>query len=411
MANMAILKSVFLALGLSAILSAAQNNQNYPYLNGTTIHQPRRGVEELTYPRYVELLDGTILVTASHGTFGQPSSQAAAVAAAYFPVFASSDGGASWDWISNITDQVNGWGMGAQPALMELTEPIGEYAEGTILAAGNSWSENGTHIDVYASMDKGSSWEFVSNVAKGNAPNTTNGAHPIWEPYLMLYDHQLICYYSDQRDPLHGQKLAHQVTTDAKSWGPVVNDVAYPTYSDRPGMTIITQLPDTTWILVHEYPGGYTLGLANYPVFYHIAPTPLDFITDPGRPIIANGFQPSSSPYVVWSSCGGPNGTIVVSDADHSGVFINTMLGDETGWRYKVTEARPAYSRALAVWRNQPKKLATISGAMYGDGETNRSRPLSLWVEDLEGLVRQNPPPEGRTPIQIYYSQLDRDGA
>lgn len=130
----------------------------------------------------------------------------------------------------------------------------------------------------------------------------------------------VVCYYSDSRDPLHGQKLAHQTTTELKTWGPVVNDVAYQTYADRPGMTVIAHLPDDTWILVHEYPGGYSMGLAQYPVFYHIAKTPLDFITDPGRPITANGYQPSASPYVVWSSVGGVNGTIVVSDADHYGV-------------------------------------------------------------------------------------------
>lgn len=136
--------------------------------------------------------------------------------------------------------------------------------------------------------------------------------------------------------------------------------------------------------------------------------SPLNFISDPGRPINANGFEPSSSPYVVWSSCGGPNGTIVVSDADHSGVFINTMLGDPSGWRYKVTDSRPSYSRALAVWRNQPRKLAIISAASFDDAETNKSRPLTLDVMDLETLIAANPPPEGPTPIQIYYPKLQR---
>ncbi len=77
-------------------------------------------------------------------------------------------------------------------------------------------------------------------------------------------------------------------------------------------MTIVNQLPTGQWILAHEYPGGYTLGLAQYPVYYHIADSPLDFITDPGRPIIASGFQPSSSPYVVIGSGRNANGTIIV---------------------------------------------------------------------------------------------------
>lgn len=168
-------------LNIGVSLINAQQVNNFPYLNRTVINQPERGVEELIYPRYVELLDGTILVTVSQRLYaGNPQG-----VLNYFPVFSSTDGGASWDWVSNITDQVNGWGLTAQPALLELTQPYGNYDTGTILAAGNSWSENGTHIDVYASLDKGSSWNFVSNVAIGTAPNTTNGAHPIWEPFLM----------------------------------------------------------------------------------------------------------------------------------------------------------------------------------------------------------------------------------
>jgi hypothetical protein len=84
-----------------------------------------------------------------------------------------------------LRDQVNGWGMSAQPALTELTEPMAGYPAGTIMGTGNSWSNNGTRIDLYASKDKARSWEFVSHIAQGGRPNTTNGATPIWEPYLL----------------------------------------------------------------------------------------------------------------------------------------------------------------------------------------------------------------------------------
>jgi hypothetical protein len=51
-------------------------------------------------------------------------------------------------------------------------------------------------------------------------------------------------FYSDQRDwPAHGQKLAHQESTDLKEWGPVVNDVAYLNSTLRPGMTVIDYIP------------------------------------------------------------------------------------------------------------------------------------------------------------------------
>ena len=60
----------------------------------------------------------------------------------------------------------------------------------------------------------------------------------------MYYEGQIICYYSDQRDPLYGQKLVHQVSSDLLSWEPPVNDVTYSTYTDRPGMTTVTHLPN-----------------------------------------------------------------------------------------------------------------------------------------------------------------------
>jgi hypothetical protein len=53
----------------------------------------------------------------------------------------------------------------------------------------------------------------------------------------------LICYYSDQRDnATYGQTMVHQVTNDLKNWGPVVEDVTYPTYTDRPGMPVVTKV-------------------------------------------------------------------------------------------------------------------------------------------------------------------------
>ncbi len=145
-----------------------------------TIYTPPKSARAL-YARVAELQDGALLVTATvagGNFFGGGPQQA-------FPVWESKDGGASWTWISNITDQVNGWGMSAQPALLELRKPMGKYKPGTIFASGNSWSSNGTRIDLYASTDKARTWEFVSHVAQGGPPNTTNGATPVWEPFLL----------------------------------------------------------------------------------------------------------------------------------------------------------------------------------------------------------------------------------
>lgn len=170
--------SLFLAtlvLGREVIADVCISGpQPWGYFTNNTIYQTT-GSESITYPRFTELMDGTIIATASLSGH-QPG---------YFPVFESKDGGATWDYISDLRDQVNGWGMSAQPALTELTEPMAGYPAGTILGSGNSWSNTGTKIDLYASRDRARTWEFVSHIAQGGRPNTTNGATPIWEPYLL----------------------------------------------------------------------------------------------------------------------------------------------------------------------------------------------------------------------------------
>jgi hypothetical protein len=173
-----------LSIFLTSTLLLAQNaiaqscvSQPKPwgFFANNTIYQTT-GSESITYPRFVELTDGTIIATASLSGHTP----------GYFPVLESTDGGATWEYVSDLRDQVNGWGMSAQPALAELTEPMAGYPAGTILGTGNSWSNNGTRIDLYASRDRARSWEFVSHIAQGGRANTTNGATPIWEPYLLL---------------------------------------------------------------------------------------------------------------------------------------------------------------------------------------------------------------------------------
>ena len=72
----------------------------------------------------------------------------------------------------------------------------------------------------------------------------------------MVYENQLVCYYSDQRDPLYGQKLVHQVTNDSQTWGPVVNDVTYDNSTYRPGMAIISKLPTGDYFYTYEFYGA-----------------------------------------------------------------------------------------------------------------------------------------------------------
>lgn len=36
--------------------------------------------------------------------------------------------------------------------------------------------------------------------------------------------------------------MVHQTSSDLKKWGAVVEDVTYPTYTDRPGMPVVAKV-------------------------------------------------------------------------------------------------------------------------------------------------------------------------
>ena len=71
------------------------------------------------------------------------------------------------------------------PVIYALPEAIGAYPAGTVLVSVNAWNNNSTNIQIYASLNGGLAWEYVSTVAVGGRANTTNGATPVWEPFLL----------------------------------------------------------------------------------------------------------------------------------------------------------------------------------------------------------------------------------
>lgn len=81
---------------------------------------------------------------------------------------------------------------------------------------------------------------------------------------------------------------------------------------------------------------------------------------------MVDGIQPSSSPYVVWSPVGGVNGTIVVSDADHSSVLTKRANGQSGQWEIHTIPQPAAYSRSLHVFDKHPDYLMILSAGVFG---------------------------------------------
>lgn len=130
------------------------------------------------YARTVELCDGRLLATWENYSPEPPP--------VWFPIYESLDYGQTWDEIARVQDQVYGFGLRYQPFLYELPQAFGDYPAGTVLLSGSAIPTNlsETNIELYASRDKGRSWEFVSHIAHGGVAIPNNGETPVWEPYL-----------------------------------------------------------------------------------------------------------------------------------------------------------------------------------------------------------------------------------
>jgi hypothetical protein len=145
----------------------------------------------------------------------------------------------------------------------------------------------------------------------------------------------------------------------------------------------------TSHSVVHETPIGNSSSYGqNYPVNYVIADTPLEFGKNEDVPlIVSNRTAPNASPYVVWTSYGGPLGTIIVSDADSMGVFTNQFGGDPDQWQLHATPAGAVYSRAIEILRSRPDHLLIYGGDTYNGRAAGVHAPFSVTSVSLASVL------------------------
>jgi hypothetical protein len=305
-----------------------------------------------------------------------------------FPLYRSDDDGRTWQKQSSVPTS----GVSLQPFLYELPRAFAGLPRGALLFACNSLGNfTSTNIQLYASTDGGLTWQFLSTVAQGGPPDTTNGATPVWEPFLLLHNNKLICYYSDQRDPNFGQKLAHQTSTDLHTWGPVVNDATGTTYAQRPGMTTVARLRGDLWIMTYEFgapvdPDNPDQANYTYHVHYRIAKDPESFRFSRDTPLLdQDGYAPNAAPVVSWSDSGGPYGTILVTDNDDQDFFINRDLGNPRKWTRLSSPMPAGYSRFTIPLdgpgsRRNRGLVFVITGAQFG-----KSAPVEAGIISVRG--------------------------
>jgi hypothetical protein len=358
-----LLSNLFLSLltVVSVTEAAPKKEVEQPTFSRNVIFTPPANYNDprVLYARSEQLADGSLLATWENYSPEPPK--------VYFPIYKSTDGGKSWKEFSRVEDTQYGYGLRYQPFLYVLPEKIGSFKKGTVLASGSAIPTDlsTTHIELYASTDSGKTWKFVSHIAAGGEALPNNGLTPIWEPFLMVNKKTLICYYSDQRDnATYGQKMVHQTSSDLKTWGPVVEDVTAPRYTDRPGMPTIAKLPNGKYLMTYEYGGGPAITTSyQFPVYYKIVSDPEKFGAAPSVSLKAtDGTIPTGSPYVVWSPVGGKNGTLIVTSSSNTEVFINKGLG-EGPWVKVATPEGKSYTRHLRVLQD-PTKLLIMGGGV-----------------------------------------------
>jgi hypothetical protein len=360
------------------------------------------------------------------------------------PVYKSDDNGASWQPLAEVqapafmssdpanAKYVSNW---TNPYLYVMPQTVGSLTAGTLLLstvvsgddyyfleqkqADPGWvpthdgARKDTAIALYKSTDGGQTWSFVNIVttggwsaARSNA-NTYAQNDPVWEPYLMVHNGQLVAYYSDERDytgynsrtgvptlaaddatapDSNGQILAHRTWNGAvtSGWSTAVVDVAGLTQNvngrnqiggGRPGMTNVVQTSDNKWLLTYEYFGGG----AN--VKHKVSTNPLDFhsvggaagsdITtlpaSAGSPALATG----GSPVVLRM----PDGRLVYNSYGSGDVWVNPSGSSTGAWTRQLTTMAGQYSRNLTYVpaTGRVQLMGGFTTIQYADIDLGRS--------------------------------------
>ena len=232
-----------------------------------------------------------------------------------FRMLRSDDGGESWKQAAIVSETIDKsltqhW----EPHLFELPVQVGDMPAGTVLLSGTTIdgaSKVKSHITIWRSFNQGKSWEQYSIVAE--AGGLKEG---LWEPCIIYENGMLYCFYSDDSDPKHDQKLSFRKSTDGVNWGDATDICALADFSCRPGMVSVAKMGNGKYFLPYEmYSPEDTHGEVYFKITDNLdgdwkpeeKGTMLKSVTKGGASIIA------SAPWCAWIPAGGECGTLFVA--------------------------------------------------------------------------------------------------
>ena len=209
-------------------------------------------------------------------------------------IMQSCDGGNTWSILARPEEQKSpDLVPGQMSHIYELPAQIGEYPAGTLIfSSGSIDYDIRSEIWIWYSTDCGKTWTQTSKVAEGGI--TRLG---VWEPFTFYDDGKLYCFYSDDSDPLHDQKLVFKWSEDGINWSDAIDVCTFKNAADRPGMAVLTKMGNGEYFLVYEYYGPNRKG----EVFYKKTADLTDWDPeDPGKQLEVGTYSGKGAPSCLW---------------------------------------------------------------------------------------------------------------
>ena len=214
----------------STVSSGAASTTNLAtgtYLAGSTL-----------YPRVIRI---------EHSTSGADGDL---IASTNGQIYISTNNSKTFSYLDTVP-QISGSTEYCCADLFEMPQTVGSLTAGTLLFAATYYVGATRAIEVYSSTDNGKSWSYSSTPVSGG-----DSAHGLWEPeFSVADDGALVMFWSDETDTCCSQKIAQIRTFDGTSWQDQTNTVASSIYADRPGMAVVTKLPNGTYFMSYELCG------------------------------------------------------------------------------------------------------------------------------------------------------------